>query len=95
MKPGEIEEELIDIKRELDRRETSGAPTKENNALRERIAAIKKHLGRLNCAECRGAQARLSLMHRSQYKTEHPARQPGSKYGTVRLNQRSRRRLRR
>jgi hypothetical protein len=45
MNPAEIEEELADIKRELDRRETHGAPTKENNALRERIAAIKKHLG--------------------------------------------------
>jgi hypothetical protein len=45
MNPVEIQEELADIKRELDRRETSGAPTKENNALRERIAAIEKHLG--------------------------------------------------
>jgi hypothetical protein len=41
----EIQEELFDIKRELDRRETSGAPTDENNALRDRIAAIEKHLG--------------------------------------------------
>ena len=45
MNPTETLEELVDIKRELDRRETSGAPTKENNALRERIAAIEKHLG--------------------------------------------------
>jgi hypothetical protein len=36
MIPAEIEEELIDIKRELDRREMRGAPTRENNALRER-----------------------------------------------------------
>jgi hypothetical protein len=45
MNPAEIEEELADIKRELDRRETRGAPTQENNALRERIATIEKHLG--------------------------------------------------
>jgi hypothetical protein len=44
MIPAEIEEELIDIKRELDRREMRGAPTRENNALRERVAAIEKHL---------------------------------------------------
>jgi hypothetical protein len=45
MNLAELQEELLDIKRELDRREKSGAPTKENNALRERIAAIEKHLG--------------------------------------------------
>jgi hypothetical protein len=41
MNPAEIEEELADIKRELDRRETSGAPTKENTALRDRIPPLK------------------------------------------------------
>jgi hypothetical protein len=41
----DIHEELTDIKRELDRLETLGAPKKEISPLRERIAAIEKHLG--------------------------------------------------
>ena len=40
-----IQEELVDIKRELDRLETRGAPKKEIAPLRDRIAAIEKHLG--------------------------------------------------
>jgi hypothetical protein len=41
----DIQEELLDIKRELDRREKNGMPHKETARLRERIAAIEKHLG--------------------------------------------------
>ena len=40
-----IQEELHDIKRGLDRLETSGAPKAEIAPLRVRIAAIEKHLG--------------------------------------------------
>jgi hypothetical protein len=45
MSLADIHEELADIKRELDRLETRGAPKKEINPLRERIANIEKHLG--------------------------------------------------
>ena len=41
----EIQEELLDIKRELDRLEKRGAPQKEIAPLRDRIAAIETHLG--------------------------------------------------
>jgi hypothetical protein len=41
----EVQEELLDIKRELDRLEKRGAPKKEVAPLRDRIAAIEKHLG--------------------------------------------------
>ena len=40
-----IQEELVDIKRELDRLEKRGAPKKEIAPRRNRIAAIEKHLG--------------------------------------------------
>ncbi len=40
-----IQDELLDIKRELDRLEKHGAPTKEIEPLRKRITAIEKHLG--------------------------------------------------
>jgi hypothetical protein len=39
-----IQDELLDIKRELDRLENRGAPKKELNPIRERIAAIERHL---------------------------------------------------
>ena len=45
MSLAEIQEELVDIKRELDRLERRGAPKKEIAPLRNRIAAIEKHLG--------------------------------------------------
>ena len=41
----QIQEELLDIKCELDRRESRGAPKTEIAPLRVRIAAIEKHLG--------------------------------------------------
>jgi len=41
----EIQEELLDIKRELDRLEKGGAPKEEIIPLRDRIAAIEAHLG--------------------------------------------------
>ena len=41
----EIQDELLDIKREIDRLEKSGTPKKEIKPLRDRIAAIEKHLG--------------------------------------------------
>lgn len=41
----QIQEELLDIKRELDRLEKRGAPKNEVAPLRERIGAIEKHLG--------------------------------------------------
>jgi hypothetical protein len=40
-----IQDELLDIKRELDRLEKRGAPKKEIEPLRERIANIETHLG--------------------------------------------------
>jgi hypothetical protein len=45
MNPADIEEELIDIKRELDRLEKRSAPSKDIAPLRDRITAIEKHLG--------------------------------------------------
>jgi hypothetical protein len=44
MNPAKIRKELLDIKRELDRRETRGAPTKENNAPRERASPPSKNI---------------------------------------------------
>jgi hypothetical protein len=44
MSPDAIREELFDIKHELDRLETLGAPKHELDPIRERIAAIEKHL---------------------------------------------------
>ena len=45
MNLAEIQEELLDIKRELDQRKLRGDPTKQLAPLRERLAAIEKHLG--------------------------------------------------
>jgi len=44
MGPEAIQDELLDIRRELDRLENRGAPKKELNPIRERIAAIERHL---------------------------------------------------
>jgi hypothetical protein len=41
----EIQEELVDIKRELDRLEKGGARKNEVGPLRNRIAAIEPHPG--------------------------------------------------
>jgi hypothetical protein len=44
MIPAHIQDELLDIKRELDRLENRGAPQKNIAPLRERIAKIEEHL---------------------------------------------------